>query len=123
MKNRILICDDDLDILEVTSIILKNKGYEIETLSRLSEEVLTTIRDFRPNLILMDLRMPGMNGERAIQMIKTDDSIKNIPVVLFSANTQLNRISEEVNADGVITKPFNIRELIKQIEKYVHAEV
>ena len=118
MQKTILIYDDDEEILFLCKAILESEKYRVETLSR-CENVLADIELHKPDIILMDLWIPLIGGEKAIRIIKEDSQKKNIPVLLFSANSDIVAIAQNINADGYIAKPFEIIELKEIIEKNI----
>ncbi len=115
MKKTILIFDDDQDILSVCRVILEKQNFHVEIKTycdNIIEDAITT----EPDLILMDLWIPLMGGENAINLLKNNDATQHIPVILFSANTDIAKISKRVNANGFLRKPFDLNELLKIIE-------
>ncbi len=120
MKKCILICDDDLDILEVCKYILEKKGYRVETFSSF-DEALIQIHEINPDIILIDLWMPGIGGEEAAKKLKSAAETSHIPLLLFSANNEIDQIALSVNAEGYIRKPFDTNELITVIENHILA--
>ena len=115
MNKRILIYDDDEEILQLCSIILSKHGFHIIALSK-CEDVLMDIQQHQPDLILMDLWIPDMGGEKAVTVIKQNPSTSTRPkILLFSANADIKNISEKVKADGYISKPFTISEIVNLI--------
>lgn len=118
MKKKILIYDDDEDILLLGKAILCKFGFTVETLSR-CENILNDIKSIQPHLILMDLWIPDIGGEKAIATVKENEATKNIPVLIFSANADIKEISKKVNADGYVEKPFSISTFIETIK--IHA--
>lgn len=118
MKKCILIFDDDEQILCVCKIILEQQNYKVET--RLScENIIEDIYSTKPDLILLDLRIPEIGGENALSLVKNNRAYLNIPVILFSANTKVEEISERAHADGFIKKPFDIGSLLKVVSHNV----
>ena len=115
MKN-ILIYDDDKEILFLCKIILKKHNFHADTFTR-CDDVIRDIHTFKPDFILMDLRIPDMGGEEAVKLVKSKEQTKNIPIFLFSANADIDSICKRVNADGYISKPFDIKTFISTIEK------
>lgn len=113
--HRILVYDDDQEILTMCMLVLKKFQYQVKALSR-CENVISDIEDYKPDLILMDLWIPEIGGEKAVELIKGDSKLSQIPVLLFSANADIKDICKRVNADGYITKPFNLKDLKKAIE-------
>lgn len=116
MSKKILICDDDFDILEVTKIILQMKGYSVETRINCNH-IFEIVEEIRPDLILMDLWIPEIGGEAATILLKNSDTTKGIPVVLFSANNNLEKIAESCGANYYLSKPFDINELERVLQK------
>ncbi|MEO9005137.1 MAG: response regulator [Ginsengibacter sp.] len=115
MQQCVLIYDDDIEILKVCRVILELQNYQVETLSNCNS-VIEDISMIKPDIILMDLWIPEAGGENAIKTIHENSSTKHIPVILFSANDQIEIISKRVNATGFLKKPFDIlalREIIK----------
>ena len=117
MKKNILIYDDDEEILLLVKAILGRFGFVVETLSR-CENILNDIKSIQPHLILMDLWIPDIGGEKAIQIMKQNEATKNIPVLIFSANADIKDICKKVNADGYIEKPFAINTFIETVKKF-----
>ncbi len=116
MKKKILIYDDDEEILLLCKTILTKQDFEVETLS-FCENILEDIRLIKPDLILMDLWIPVIGGEKSIQIIKQDKSSANIPIFLFSANADIKQIAENVNANGYIEKPFEFKAFVEKIKQ------
>ncbi len=120
MKKCILIYDDDLEILEVCKAIFGNV-YRIETQIN-CDNVMEDVNTFNPDVILMDLWIPKIGGEKAIALLKADDSLKQVPVIIFSANDDTERISERINADGYLKKPFDLMEFRALIQTTVNPD-
>jgi len=118
MKKKILIYDDDEEILLLCNAILVRFGYVVETLSR-CENVLDDIKLIQPHLILMDLWIPDIGGEKATAIVKQNEATKNIPVLIFSANADIREISKKVNANSYVEKPFTINTFIKTIQSHI----
>lgn len=115
MKKIILIYDDDEEILLLCKLILEKNGFLVKTSSRCND-VLTDIRQHDPAIILMDLWIPTIGGQKAIEIIKSSD-YANTPVLAFSANPDIDEISKKVKADGFIRKPFDVKEFIATVQK------
>jgi CheY-like chemotaxis protein len=105
--SRVLIFDDDKDILELCSIILAQEGYETFTEAS-SRKVIERINETSPDVILMDIWIPGLGGVEAIQLIKRAPGINQVPIILFSANNNIENIAKEAGADYFLKKPFDI---------------
>jgi CheY-like chemotaxis protein len=107
---RILIFDDDQDILEVCATILEIRGHKVFT-SDNCHQVEEKIRSYNPDIILMDNKVGNTNGVEATQHIKKTDHLRNIPVILFSANANIAELAVAAGAQGYLAKPFDISEL------------
>lgn len=111
----VLIYDDDLEILFLCKAILSKSNYRIETLSR-CDNVIEDIARIKPDLILMDLWIPEIGGEKAIDIVKKNPDTQHIPMLIFSANAEIEAIAKKVNANGFIEKPFNISSFKETIQ-------
>ncbi len=119
MNKKVLICDDDKDISEVTKIILSESGYEVKNVYN-CDNIVNDVEEFLPDVVLMDLRVPKKGGEYATKLLKSNEKTKLIPVLIFSANHQAVKIAEEVGADGFVSKPFDIDILTALIEHHIN---
>lgn len=109
-----MICDDDFDILEVTALILSQKGFDVDTYSDCNN-IFTKVEVSKPDVILMDLWIPDLGGENVTALLKASDKTKSIPVVLFSANNDIEKVAISAGAEGYIKKPFEIKALEEKI--------
>ena len=110
MNKRVLILDDDLDILQICTIVLKKKGFDVQTLNN-SNQVVNQVMDFQPDVILMDNWIPGPGGIEATRLLKQAPETQDIPVIFFSANSNVTQLAREARADYFLQKPFDITEL------------
>jgi CheY-like chemotaxis protein len=118
-KKKILVIDDEPDILKVTSIRLKKLGYNVLTAVN-GKQGLDTIRREKPDLVLLDLVMPVMNGAEVCEQIKNDKVLKHIPIILFTASGSAAITDEKIKkfgADDYIIKPFEPEEFRGKVEK------
>ena len=107
MQRCVLIYDDDIEILKVCKVILEMQNYDVKTLFS-CENIIDDITEIKPDIILMDLWIPTIGGEDAINMMRNNPLTKHIPVILFSANDEIEKISKRVRANGFLKKPFDI---------------
>jgi OmpR family response regulator RpaB len=117
-KKKLLVVDDEPDILRVTSIRLKKLGYNVLTAAG-GKEALDTMRSENPDLVLLDLVMPFMNGAEVCEQIKNDKTLKHIPIILFTASGNGAMTAEQIKkigADDYIVKPFEPEELMGKVE-------
>ncbi len=115
-KQRILVVDDEDDIRELVSYTLKRENYDVLSAAD-GETALDKARTRRPDLIVLDLMLPGMDGLEVCRRIRQDDETKNIPVVMLTAKTEESDevIGLGVGADDYITKPFSPRVLLARV--------
>jgi CheY-like chemotaxis protein len=116
MGKTILIVEDEPKNMTLTRDLLKISGYEtIEAVD--GKQGVEKAKSEKPNLILMDIMMPKMDGYSACREIKADQSTKNIPVVMLTAvGYDLNKkLAKQMGADGYVTKPFSRQQLIDAI--------
>ncbi|SDF77914.1 two-component system, OmpR family, phosphate regulon response regulator PhoB [Mucilaginibacter pineti] len=121
MKNKILVLDDDPDILEIISYILTDKGYEVVSLSS-GEEIFQTIRQFSPDLVLMDVMLGEMDGRIICNHLKNGKDTAALPVILISASHNLAAsLRQEGAPNDFIAKPFDIDRLLQKVEGFLVA--
>ena len=118
---KVFIFDDNQELLELCTIILEEMGCVIKT-SASAENVEQQLLEFMPDIILMDNWIPGLSGIEATQKIKNHDQLKQIPVVYFSANSNIKGLAEKAGADDVLAKPFDISALENMVKKYISFE-
>lgn len=118
MKKRVLIFDDDADILEVCSIVLGNNGFEVVT-RKSCDDILAKLDQYEPDVVLMDNKIPPMGGIMASQTIKASPDHAGMPVVFFSANQDVARLAKEAGADLYIEKPFDLDTLVAVLNKAI----
>jgi two-component system, OmpR family, response regulator MtrA len=115
---RILLVDDDQDILESTAELLQAFGYDV-TVCPDADRVLEMMRSERPDLVLHDVRMPGLDLRAQLRAVHGDSDVCHIPIVLFTAVLSAKELAEEVGADDAIEKPFdpeNLRRVIRDCD-------
>lgn len=115
-KAKILVADDDKSTRELISIVLEDEGYEVITAINGIETVEKTQKD-KPDLIVLDIMMPQMDGYEALNKIKENAEIANIPILVITARTIkiYEKISKGLGAVDHITKPFSPDELLDKI--------
>ena len=110
MNNRVIIYDDDADLLEVCSLILASRNFEVITKDKCTE-LLADLEQHQPGVVLMDNWIPDVGGVKATQIIKESKEFKHIPVIFFSANNNVSELAREAGADFCLHKPFDIADL------------
>lgn len=114
MIKKIMICDDDEGILDITGLLLESYGYQV-ALEPNSALLLPRISLEKPDLLLIDIWMPQLMGDEIVRILKKDRETSRIPIIMFSASRESKRIACEAGADDYIAKPFNIEDLNKKI--------
>ena len=117
---KILLIDDERLIVQSTCMALKFFGYE--ALGALNgESGLADAAAKKPDLILLDIMMPGMDGWEVLKKLKENEATKNIPVVIFTAKEYFNGrdMAKQKGAQDLLAKPFEPEDLIKTIKKYL----
>ena len=117
---KIFIFDDNLEILELCSEILEDLGCEVKT-SPTTTNVEQQVLSFMPDLIFMDNWLPDISGIEATRLLKSNEQLKNIPVLYFSANSNIDALAAEAGADDFLGKPFDIDQFETLVKKYVGA--
>lgn len=117
---KIFIFDDNLEILELCSEILEDLGCEVKT-SPTTTHVEQQVLSFMPDLIFMDNWLPDISGIEATRLLKANEQLKHIPVLYFSANSNIDALAAEAGADDFLGKPFDINQFETLVKKYVGA--
>lgn len=112
---KILVVDDEVSILRSTQLLLLDMGFEVATCSDQSK-ILDAVREERPDLLLQDVRMPGLDLDRLVNTLRSEPEFRSLPILLFSASMDLDEIQERVGASGVLEKPFKPMEIVQAIQ-------
>ncbi len=115
-KKRILVVDDEIELVEMLTIRLEANDYEVFAAYD-GQEGLDKARTLKPDLIILDLMLPKLDGYKVCRMLKFDEKYKQIPVILFTARAQESdiKLGKEVGADAYLTKPFEPTVLLGKI--------
>ncbi|WP_374948569.1 response regulator [Mucilaginibacter sp.] len=111
---KIIIFDDDEDILSICSYILEEQGWEVHTYTDCNN-IVEKVLGISPDVILMDNWIPDAGGIIATQTLKKDEQLKSIPVVYFSANSDIQLLADHAGAETYLAKPFDLEELERVI--------
>lgn len=113
---RILVADDEEDILESTKLLLETMGYDVEAVAH-GDGIFDRAQETTPDLILQDFHMPGVEVGALIRRLRDEPATARTPVILFTATLEEEYLWRVVGADGLLRKPFEtdqIRDVIKQ---------
>ncbi|MCG2617109.1 response regulator [Terrimonas sp. NA20] len=110
MSKKIIIYDDDMDLLEVCALILTAKNFEVVIRDKCTE-IIDDIATHKPDVILMDNWIPDIGGVKATRLVKNSAEFSHIPVIFFTANNNVTELAAEAGADYSLQKPFDISEL------------
>jgi CheY-like chemotaxis protein len=114
----VLVIDDDESILDAICLLLEDSGYVVETLSH-GNDTITAVEKIRPLMILLDVLMSGSDGREICQNLKKNELTKDIPIVMLSAHPGVAKKITEVGADGFLSKPFEVDELLSIVQKFI----
>jgi len=112
---KILLIDDDPDVITVLQILLKKKGYQVATASY-EEEAYKQVEFFMPNLVVLDVLLSGVDGRTICKKLKNTNSSKHIPILMFSAHPGAQKNMEDFGADDFLPKPFESNKILERIE-------
>ena len=120
MRKKILLVDDDADILELLSFNLKKAGFAIGTAAD-GIEALKKARSIAPDLILLDLLMPELDGFAVCEILRRDKTTASIPIIMLTALTsELSRLTGmDCGANAYLTKPFSVRQLVSKVDDFL----
>jgi len=117
---RILIVDDEVDLVETVRFPLELEGFDV-LVSYNGEDALSQARKEKPDLIILDLMLPKLDGYKVCRLLKFDERYKHIPILMLTAKTQEKdkALGMETGADEYITKPFEMDALMEKVKRYL----
>ena len=119
MKKRVLVVENNKEILELISIVLEDAGYDLSLL--LNEQgIFNHIVDFKPDAILLDIIKPTIEGTELCRQIKEAEGTKHIPVIVLSTHPQIEKV-KDICADDIVEKPFDIEGLLEALNEQLKA--
>lgn len=119
MKKKILIIEDNLLTSDMISLRLSESGYDVVPAYD-GKAGLAKIKELRPDLVILDVRMPEMDGFEVCRLAKNDPDIRKIPIIFLTTSSQkadFNK-AKEAGADGYMTKPYEGKGLVSEINKF-----
>jgi two-component system alkaline phosphatase synthesis response regulator PhoP len=120
-KEKILVVDDELHIRQAVQAALESEGYQVQTAEN-GKDGVDKCRAWRPAMVILDVRMPVMDGHLASIEIKYDEQLKNTKVVFLTANADEDSRSLGLGhgAETYMTKPFKVEDLLRRIDEILH---
>ena len=117
MAKKVLIADDEPNIVASLEFLMRQKGYDVKVVHT-GDDALSAIREFAPDLVLLDVMMPRMSGYDVCQKVREDPALSAVKVIMLSAKGRDVEINKgiAVGADAYVTKPFSTRDLIARVE-------
>ena len=117
----IVVADDEADILDSTKQVLTIEGFTVTTVQD-PKHILATLRRVKPDLLLQDVNMPGLELAKLIPEIRADRSLKGLRILVFTASVDSEAISKDLKADGFVQKPFDAERIKASIDRFMAAK-
>lgn len=116
-RGRVLVVDDEPDLIRILQFGLESAGYVVESASD-GQEGLKKAREVKPDIILLDLMLPKLDGYKICRLLKFDERYKQVPIIILSARTQEGdqALALEMGANRFVTKPYDFAEILGHIE-------
>ncbi len=115
MSSRILVVEDQDDVAQLIDVVLKGEGYTV-AIARDGAQGLMMSRDWKPDLILMDIMLPGVDGGTLIHRLRQEAETEDLPIIAMSASRTLRDRTPELEADALLSKPFDVDALLVQVQ-------
>jgi two-component system alkaline phosphatase synthesis response regulator PhoP len=119
-QKKILVVDDEVDLVETIRFPLETEGFNV-LVAYNGEDALNMARTENPDLILLDIMLPKLDGYKVCRLLKFDERYKNIPIIMLTARAQEKDriIGMETGANEYITKPFDMDKLLEKVKAYL----
>jgi len=120
-RKKILIADDNENIRQALAYLLEDEGYSLQ-IAKNGADALKKVREFRPDVLLLDVMMPEINGYDVCRTIKNDHDLKKTTVIMLTARGQVvdQELGKEVGADEYVVKPFSPVDLLSMIRNFLN---
>jgi len=115
---RILVADDEADILESTQQVLVLCGFQVTGVAE-AKSILATARRVRPDLLLQDVNMPGLDLDDLVHRLRAEPTLRALRILLFTASESIQETAQRLRVDGSIQKPFNADRIQQTIEGFM----
>ena len=121
-KTRILLVDDEPDLVQMVSVRLAASGYDVVPAYD-GQQALDQVKQVKPDLIILDLMLPKLDGYKVCRLLKFDERTQSIPILIFTARAQVEDVTlaTECGADAYLTKPFEAKALLGKIQDLLEA--
>jgi DNA-binding response OmpR family regulator len=118
MKERVLIADDESNIVISLEFLMQQSGYEVRTVAN-GDDALRAAREFRPHLMLLDIMLPRKNGFEVCQVIRESPEFNPVKIIMLTAKGRETEVAKglALGADAYVTKPFATRELLETVRR------
>lgn len=117
---RIVVADDEADVLESTTMVLQMNGYDVVPVGS-AEKILDVLKQVRPDALLQDVYMPGLNIEGHLAAIRAQPELARVRILIFTASTEAEDITHRLHADGYVRKPFEAARIKQLLSKLIPA--
>lgn len=120
MPSKVLIVDDEVNIVISLEFVMEQAGYEV-AVARTGEDALERLASFNPDVVLLDVMLPGINGFDILQHIRQDACLQNTAVIMLTAKGREVEVAKglALGANAYITKPFSNRELLAEVRRHL----
>jgi len=115
VSSRILIVEDQADVAQLIEVVLMGEGHTV-AVARDGAQGLMMARDWKPDLILMDIMLPGVDGGTLIARLRREAETAELPIIAMSASRTLRERTAELEADALLSKPFDVDALLVQVQ-------
>lgn len=119
-KGTVLVVDDDPGIVSLLEVVLEDDGYSV--LAAVGGAALQVAHDQHPDLVLLDIMMPGMDGVEVSQRLRADPQTADIPIVVMSAHDRLRATSSRMPVNDSLPKPFEMSDLCATVARWVQEQ-
>lgn len=122
MAQRVLIVEDEPHIVESLTFVLGREGFDVTSVLD-GEAAVGRLRHDPPDLMILDVMIPRLNGFEVLKLAKSDPGLRRIPVIVLTAKGQVQdrRLAEEIGSDGFMTKPFSNREIVERVRQLIRS--
>lgn len=115
MGSRILVVEDQPDVAQLIEVVLKGEGHTVAIAADGAQGLMLS-RDWKPDLILMDIMLPGVDGGTLISRLRQEPETADLPIIAMSASRTLRDRTDELQADALLSKPFDVDALLVQVQ-------